>query len=1146
MEATRSGDLPEPGEEPGRSSRGLSGRSQTLVELLRPYGDASILYRDALRILDDDSYETQTRMAAYALREVLEELEKSSGIKKPADLGPRVSTLREDWMRIAPSAGEDLAAVGEEAARMLDAFVEQLDADRKTRRERAQITLSGLDPSRVLGPPEVGHARTKALLAFRGRFNPVLHGGESLPRSEFLARLEDFEVFLIDWLRPRTFEDLDELDALLELGPAAGPARVGQLARKSAASYEYFFEHLDHPRWLDTLIEAEFFKRPAEVDRGDDWIRFPHWPESRYLARIAGRDPQRVGEIALAIESAENVRVHEDMLLIAAQLPGPLAAKLVLKEAAWLRSYEGHLMSLPQRVGSVLTHLAAEGEVKAAFNLARAVLGIAPNEEERSARQRAQARISEYSYAGILEEGWPALVDADPRRSFKFLCDRLSDVVRVSFVESGNGHDFSYIWRPVIEKHKDNLGHSLFDTVVDAVRDRAVEIGADPEGLELVLAELAMHEGPIFRRIEMWLARNRGPAALVFALLTDARRANDGTMLHEYAELLRARFGDMDGEQRSAVYDLILTGDPEADEARRQRRGWSVEQFEEGKRRRRLDLLSLIAGDLDGAAALDYEALVGEFGDVATPAFHAGMRIGSGPRSPVPVEELKGMDPAQVARTLREWEPPEDLFESSPEGLGRAFQEAVAADPAAFAASVDEFKDLEPTYVRSLFAGFEDAVKAGLNFEWNAVLELCSWVFAQPRSEGEEDQDDFHRDPHWGGARRQAARLVEAGLGDRKGAIPIQLRAEVWTLLKPLTRDPDPSPQREEQESGSGLDPANLSLDSTRGEAFHTSIRYAFWVERSLGKEFKGMTSIPELAELLEAHLKPTIEPSIAIRSVYGQWFPQFVRMDRDWAGEIASHIFPTEPRHAHLFHAAWDTYIIFNQAWPDVFELIGDAYAHAVDTIGSECREELLTDNPRRALGDHLLLLTARGLGAARKLFASYWSRAETTLRTEVLGQAGWSLQGGTPESLGTEMRDRLCEVWEWVESAVPPGDGEQAAPLAAFGRWFGVLAFDPEWRLSHAQAVLAHGVHMDQDFGVYEALPALALGDPLGAVTVLRGMIDTDPEGLTLYGSVDPARDVLASAFASADNEAHKAAVDLVHLLGSKGMNEFRDLLR
>ena len=110
--------VPEPDEEPGRpSGGGLSGRSQTLVELLKPYGDANTLYRDALRILDDEAYETRFRMAAYALRELLEELEQAADIKKPASLGDRVAALRQDWKRVAPSERQDPAGVGEEAAR---------------------------------------------------------------------------------------------------------------------------------------------------------------------------------------------------------------------------------------------------------------------------------------------------------------------------------------------------------------------------------------------------------------------------------------------------------------------------------------------------------------------------------------------------------------------------------------------------------------------------------------------------------------------------------------------------------------------------------------------------------------------------------------------------------------------------------------------------------------------------------------------------------------------------------------------------------------------------------------------------------------------------------------------------------------------
>ena len=77
------------------------------------------------------------------------------------------------------------------------------------------------------------------------------------------------------------------------------------------------------------------------------------------------------------------------------------------------------------------------------------------------------------------------------------------------------------------------------------------------------------------------------------------------------------------------------------------------------------------------------------------------------------------------------------------------------------------------------------------------------------------------------------------------------------------------------------MDPATLSLNTVRGETFHAVVQYALWwrrhvedgpdAEERLGAGFDGL---PEVRDLLEAHLDPENDPSLAVRAVYGQWFP--------------------------------------------------------------------------------------------------------------------------------------------------------------------------------------------------------------------------------------------------------------------------------
>ena len=73
------------------------------------------------------------------------------------------------------------------------------------------------------------------------------------------------------------------------------------LIRASAANLEYFFSHLQDASWLTFLLEEGFFSNPTPpetgtTDDGQSWIRFPNWPESQYLARIASDAPERVVE----------------------------------------------------------------------------------------------------------------------------------------------------------------------------------------------------------------------------------------------------------------------------------------------------------------------------------------------------------------------------------------------------------------------------------------------------------------------------------------------------------------------------------------------------------------------------------------------------------------------------------------------------------------------------------------------------------------------------------------------------------------------------------------------------------------------------------------------------------------------------------
>jgi hypothetical protein len=917
---------------------------------------------------------------------------------------------------------------------------------------------------------------------------------------------------------------------------------VAAQIRKSPASHEYFFEHLDDPAWLKSLAAMKFFRDPPAPERSEDWVRYPAWPESRYLARVAERAPDEVLKLARNIRPTENPRVHQNIFEIASQLPGAMAAELARKEAKWLRSYTGHLVGIPFAAVPLLTHLAGEGQARAAFDLAGALLAIAPTGKPWSGQDAATARISEYEYAQVINRAWPVLIQAHPRMALDFLCDRLSEAVHAGD-ESLDGSDLTSFWRRAVENHAQNVGHSLLDMLVDAVRDWSLTVAQSPGGWQVATSTLNARPEPMFRRIVLHLLRVEGSAEDVTTALSNHVLAYELDYWHEYGELLRSRFADLSPKQQEEVLATIARG-PELEMTLwREERGDTIDDLQRGDRMSRLERYALIAGHLIGERRREYDALHEEFGEREHPTFLAYTGSWTGPTSPYTEANLADLEPQQVVEKLRSWKPEPGPQAPSPEGLGRTLQGAIAARPADFAMIANEFVGLDATYVRALLSGLADAVRAEQPFAWQPVLELSGWALEQ-NDTGYEGGGYMERDPDWGWTRKQIASLLSQAFAQSAAEAPHSERDTVWSLLAVLAEDPDPTPAQEARNNGEGMDPATLAINTTRGEAMHAVVRYVLWAERALGDKAQtaGLGFAPEARAVLERHLDLAVDPSLAIRAVYGQWFPQFVRLDADWARQLAPLVFPPTPNLGAQFDAAWNAYVMFNRPYTSVFEILAAAYAHAVEKVGERGNHRPRSDSPEERLGDHLMSYRVLGAMAADgdDPFASFWRAAGSALRKQVLTQAGWSLERSP--GLDAEIGARFMATWEWVfaeTSASDPG------ALAGFGAWLGAQALDGGWLLRQAQSVLHLGIHLDPGFVVYRALPGLAAEHPREAVAVLRAMVLTDADGWSLHGNVDDARETLRLALVAENADVGRDIEELVHLLGARGMTEFRDLL-
>lgn len=551
---------------------------------------------------------------------------------------------------------------------------------------------------------------------------------------------------------------------------------------------------------------------------------------------------------------------------------------------------------------------AKEGRIKEALRVVRTLLDVLPRERNGEAvlsagfqlRPEAVARFHEWQYAKILDNYYPQLVEAGGLDALQVLCELLEEAIEIETNREFAPNDDSWGWRSAIEDHEQNIDSSPRNALVVAIRDSAERIIQSGQAtLEEVVDFLEQRRWKVFQRIVLHLLRVFRDRARELALekLMNRSLFEDIQVHHEYALLLREYFPSLSREVQAMILGWIEAGPDEE----RYRRGGdatgtapSEEEITSYRERWQLRRLAWIRREnLLPEWQARYQMLVERYGEIPHPEFlsyYTGINFGH--KSPKSADELRVMSIEEIVEYLRGWMPPEGVFGiPTPEGLGRQLAAAVADAPERFALEAMRFQELDPTYVRNLLYGLWESLRQNKAFDWAPVLDLCQWVVEQPREIEGRRVKSREANPDWEPTRRVIADLLEDGFANSPVSLPIQFREQVWRILKPLTEDPDPTPEDESRYLSSSWDSATRSINTVRGKAMHAVVRYALWIRRYIESQpdaesrlSRGFDEMPEVREVLEAHLDTRREPSRAIRAVYGWWFPQLVLLDLGWA----------------------------------------------------------------------------------------------------------------------------------------------------------------------------------------------------------------------------------------------------------------------
>ncbi|MEA2162151.1 MAG: hypothetical protein QOK37_278 [Thermoanaerobaculia bacterium] len=899
----------------------------------------------------------------------------------------------------------------------------------------------------------------------------------------------------------------------------------------------YFFSKVNGRGWFDRLRGSSMFDRPPAGG---------YWPQAQYLQRVAAEYPD---EVAPILENAAETWSYftQHQILEALQSLAPAAAGRIVKVIAKsVMTATGHDTFLADDLAK-RTATIGKTEPEAALAVFATLLALKPEAEEPRGgyfgARELKSPLEYHTYSGIVGEPLHVMTEAAPRKTLDMLLTVLDEALAAVYTKA-KSDDSSKGWMPAIEPHEQNDYHyEPLPRLAEAVRDAAeAAITADPATLQTITDELQARGWQSLERLRLHLLAKFGDPCdpFVQAAVLDEEQFFDYDLRHEYGALVRCLFPALRAEEQARLIAWIKEGPRDVPEQLDQedreylRKSWAHLR------------LSWIREHLTGEDLARLEELDGEFGASEESAEFSGFMSGGvwGPTSPKNDDELKALTVPELVEYLHKWQPSGEhqfaRFSPTREGLARQLQPIVKTRALEFAAAAESFIGLDPTYVRVIIAGLEDAVKENVCMDWRSALALCAWAVEQERAIPGRNQKGFDDDPDWSWTWAAIARLLRSGfLAKDDAALPIALREMVWRVLAPITNDPDPDTEREKEDR----DPYSVAINSTRGVAMEAVMRYAMWVRQGywLPEGVTGFSDMPEVEEVVTLHLDPDVDVSRAIRAVYGEFLFALFRMSREWFTKHVDDLFPTERPdladavlHAYLAWGRWMT--------PEFNAVMAPEFQRAIAAFPAASADEEKTPAHVSNVGQRVVAMYMHEEIELTEdsLVARFFALADEKTRAHVISLVPSFVdhadQGDRPKML-----ERAIAFWQWRLATSSDTD------LRGFGRWMESDHFDAAWRLAQLRQVLERVGIVNMDYQIVGTLGGFATDFPAETLHCVRLLVGAGMDGMKVHALMyrGDLRKILRAALASEDDELRKEAAAFANKLVARGFNQFRDVL-
>ena len=949
--------------------------------------------------------------------------------------------------------------------------------------------------------------------------------------------------------------------------PTSQQIEVASQRMRSPEFAAYFLSRLQNPEWIIPLCDCGLFANPPpaiSVEGGG--VRYPNWPATQYLARMAAHSPEKVATILVSIET-NNPSVFRDILDAAANMPIAVAAKLVPALCKGI-GLDAFWVYFPNAT-DLCVRLASEGQEDAALSLADALFAL------RHASCKGIANRDHYWYSEGLEKVVPRLTAVRPTKFLTRFCTWLhSAVENRDHFDRESGSDFSWHWRPAIEEHEQNDRYDLAGEMVGFVRQAFEQ--AITEGkmtFEAADAIIAKHRYVVFKRLRIHLINyfaERIPE-LARSVMMDRSLFDNHEFKHEYATLMSRRFLMLLLSERDVWFGWITAGPDMSHFDEFAGSGTGKEPTDADRQARvrywQFKRLHWVRGYLECEWKHFYEEMLAEHGEptLADLNFYHGP-VRRGYESPFTVEELSALSFSEVLDKVAAWRPePTQIYLDRPEieGLAAAFGQFSSSRTQELSGQAEMLKGQPAIYVRTFIEQMTEAVKGGQQIDVVAVLRLCEWVVEQPlrRDACASERSRDMVDRNWQWTREGVSQFLRTMCGVMSGAVPRysleDSREAASTLLDRLVQDPARSYTADETERTNPrvFDFLNSAINSPRGKAVEAALQYARWVANHFKREKNGRLTVadgfnamPEVRAMLEWQIAPE-NASFESFAVIGEHLGLLYWIDPSWVTTNAPRIFDlTEierERTRACGWAAWNAFLVWCFPHIEYYRMLRSQYAYAVEHLPDARLTVDSSESPLHHLGEHLVILFGRGDLAANRddaVMHDFLRAAPLDVRCRTIAFVGRSL--GDTANVPEDVIARFMELWDWYWRELGQTDARSSPKSGLLTTWFMCKRFPDQWCLERLQARLDVAPTPEFAEPIVERIAGMSAAHIERVTRVLDRMIRADKEGWRVYSCANLSKGILKLAL-QGDRTVRAMAEQLIDHLGRRGYTDFGELL-